>query len=181
MSAILSATFQIRPCTLRTHIATTTFGRRFLFHKSFHRGLFLSRGVKSFALLTFSCPAAENFKLMAEREVPLELRSEAGTLANDAGSVEAIRVRVLVRGSQPDLEAVRVCSETKLHAAPCDCGPTEAVAAAVPAYPYMTLYSAKCYTGWPCCLTCLYIHCDEYVPSGQSSLSQNVAPKSKAH
>ena len=53
--------------------------------------------------------AANDFKLFAEREVPLELRSEAGALANDAGSVEAIRVRVLVRGVQPDLEAVRVC------------------------------------------------------------------------
>ena len=53
--------------------------------------------------------AAGNFKLFAEREVPIELRTEAGTLANDAGSVEAVRVRLLVCGSQPDLEAVRVC------------------------------------------------------------------------
>lgn len=52
--------------------------------------------------------AANDFKLFAEREVPLELRSEGGALAHDAGSVEAIRVRVLVRGIQPDLEAVRV-------------------------------------------------------------------------
>ena len=65
--------------------------------------------------LPCSDPAAENFKLFAEREVPLELRTESGTLANDAGSVEAIRVRVLVRGSQHDLEAVRVWSTT--HAA----------------------------------------------------------------
>lgn len=51
---------------------------------------------------------ANDFKLFAEREVPLELRSEGGALAHDAGSVEAIRVRVLVRGIQPDLEAVRI-------------------------------------------------------------------------
>ncbi|KAL0053224.1 hypothetical protein WJX82_002721 [Trebouxia sp. C0006] len=51
---------------------------------------------------------AEDFKLFAEREVPCELRSDAGRLSSDTGSVEAIRVRILVRGSQPELEAVRV-------------------------------------------------------------------------
>ncbi|KAA6423199.1 MAG: hypothetical protein FRX49_07186 [Trebouxia sp. A1-2] len=52
--------------------------------------------------------AAEGFKVFAEREVPCELRSDAGRLSSDAGSVEAIRVRILVRGSPPELEAVRV-------------------------------------------------------------------------
>lgn len=74
--------------------------------------------------------AADNFKLFAEREVPLELRTGGGNLANDAGSVEAIRVRVLVCGTQPDLEAVRVCQNTKDALASCDCQPTHCLVAA---------------------------------------------------
>lgn len=62
--------------------------------------------------------AAEGFKVFAEREVPCELRSDAGRLSSDAGSVEAIRVRILVRGSPPELEAVRVgtsCQPYRQH------------------------------------------------------------------
>ncbi|KAL3137648.1 hypothetical protein ABBQ38_004924 [Trebouxia sp. C0009 RCD-2024] len=68
----------------------------------------LSRSLDFASLDELDPSLADNFKLFAEREVPLELRTGGGNLANDAGSVEAIRVRVLVCGTQPDLEAVRI-------------------------------------------------------------------------
>ena len=55
-----------------------------------------------------ACPAAEDYRLFAERELPCELRSDTGNVTNEAGSVEALRVRILVRGVQPELESVRV-------------------------------------------------------------------------
>lgn len=90
----------------------------------------------------------------------MELRTQAGTLANDVGSVEAIRVRVLVRGSQPDLEAVRVRS-TRIYIASSDCYRTESLAPAALAHHSMksplSWPSAKCYTDWSCSLTYLHI------------------------
>ncbi|KAL3150784.1 hypothetical protein ABBQ32_000551 [Trebouxia sp. C0010 RCD-2024] len=68
----------------------------------------LSRSLDFASLDELDPSLTDNFKLFAEREVPLELRTGGGNLANDAGSVEAIKVRVLVCGSQPDLEAVRI-------------------------------------------------------------------------
>ena len=93
------------------------------------------------------CHAADDFKLFAERELPLELRSEAGALANIAGSVEAIRVRVLVRGLQPDLEAVRVCI-SQMHCAKC-CESAEELKVFIVAVPWELQAYVLC-KDWTC-------------------------------